>query len=138
MSAIATQLSPEDIANGAAFFTSLPGAATSAKSAFNGAFLFAEVHSAKLDADKKPITGSDGFFVADQLLFYTAMPRDAGWGQHMPDMPRNEDWNYAAFATARQHRLGVNQAECLACHKPLDNVGYTFLLDQLLAVARNK
>ena len=34
----------------------------------NSAFLFAEVHSAKLDADKKPITGSDGFFVADQLL----------------------------------------------------------------------
>ena len=37
----------------------------------NGAFLFAEVHSAKRDADKKPTTGSDGFFVADQLLFYT-------------------------------------------------------------------
>jgi cytochrome c553 len=191
MSAIATQLSPEDIANVAAFFTSLPGAAPLAKSTFlpnvaktgvtfpenykttftqyhtinfpatrqvryyyanaaalqaakdgktlpNGAYLFTEVHSAKLDADKKPITGSDGFFVADQLLFYTAMARDAGWGKDIPDMLRNEDWNYAAFTTAKQHRPGVNQAECLACHKPLDKVSYTFTLDQIAAVAKKK
>ena len=78
--------------------------APSAKSAFlpNGAFLFAEVHSAKLDADKKPITGSDGFFVADQLPFYTAMPRDAGGGQDIPDMLRNEDWNCQAAPAWRE------------------------------------
>ena len=189
MSAIASQLGPDDIANVAAFFASQPGATPAAKSAFlpnlaktgvtfpenyqttftkyhtinfpatkqvryyfansaalqaakdgktlpNGAYLFAEVHSAKLDADKKPITGSDGFFVADQLLFYTAMARDAGWGKDIPDMLRNEDWNYAAFTTAKQHRPGVNQAECLACHKPLDKVSYTFTLDQIAAVGR--
>ena len=191
MSAIASQLGADDIANVAAFFASQPGAAPAAKSAFlpnlaktgvtfpenyqttftkyhtinfpatkqvryyfansaalqaakdgktlpNGAYLFAEVHSAKLDADKKPITGSDGFFVADQLMFYTAMARDAGWGKDIPDMLRNEDWNYAAFTTAKQHRPGVNQAECLACHKPLDKVSYTFTLDQIAAVAKKK
>lgn len=189
MSAIASQLGAEDIANVAAFFASQPGAAPSAKSAFlpnlaktgvtfpenykttftkyhtinfpatkqvryyyanpvavqaakdgkslpNGAILFAEVHSAKLDADKKPVVGADGFFVADQLMFYTAMARDAGWGKDIPDMLRNDDWNYAAFTLARQHRPGVNQAECLACHKPLDKVSYTFTLDQLTTVAR--
>ena len=191
MSAIASQLGADDIANVAAFFASQPGAAPAAKSAFlpnlaktgvtfpenyqttftkyhtinfpatkqvryyfansaalqaakdgktlpNGAYLFAEVHSAKLDADKKPITGSDGLFVADQLMFYTAMARDAGWGKDIPDMLRNEDWNYAAFTTAKQHRPGVNQAECLACHKPLDKVSYTFTLEQIAAVARKK
>lgn len=100
--------------------------------------LFAEVHSAKLDADTQPITGSDGFLVADQLLFYTAMARDAGRGKEIPDMLRNEEWNYAAFTTAMQHRPGVNQAESLACHKPLDKVSYTFTLDQLAAVGRKK
>ena len=50
----------------------------------NGTFLFAEVHSAKLDADKKPITGSDGFFVVSQLLFYTAMARDTSWAMTSP------------------------------------------------------
>jgi cytochrome c553 len=97
----------------------------------NGSVLLAEVYSAKLDADKKPTKGADGNFVPDQLLFYTAMARDAGWGSDIPDMLRNEDWNYAVFTTAKQQRPGVNQAECLACHKPLDKVSYTFTLKQL-------
>ena len=52
------------------------------------------------------------------------------------DMLRNEDWNYAVFTTGKQQRAGVNQAECLACHKPLDKVSYTFTLDQLTAAAK--
>jgi cytochrome c553 len=97
----------------------------------DGSVLFAEVYSAKLDADKKPVMGSDGFFVADKLLFYTAMAREAGWGKDIPDMLRNSDWNYAVFTLDMKQRPGVNQAECLACHKPLDNVSYTFTLKQL-------
>lgn len=97
----------------------------------NGSVLFVEVYSARLDADKKPMLGSDGFFVADQLIFYTAMARESGWGRDIPEMLRNEDWNYAVFTTAKQQRPGVNQAECLACHKPLDKLSYTFTLKQL-------
>ena len=188
MNAIATQLNPTEIADVAAFFASLPGAAGSAKSAQlpnvaktsvtfpegykgsftkyhtinfpatkqvryyfanktavqaakegkplpDGSYLLAEVYAAKLDAEGKPVTGSDGFFVADKPLLYTAMARGAGWGKEIPEMLRNGDWNYAIFTLDRQHRPGVNQAECLACHKPLDNVSYTFTLKQL-AVAR--
>lgn len=102
----------------------------------NGAYLFAEVYSAKLDADKKPLSGSDGFYVADQLLFYTAMARDAGWGKDIPDMLRNEEWNYSVFTVAKQQRAGVNQAECLACHKPLDKSSYTFTLKEMTVAAR--
>ena len=111
-------------------------AAKDGKTLPNGSVLFAEVYSAKLDADKKPVTGGDGFFVADQLVLYTAMARDAGWGKDIPEMLRNEDWNYGVFTTAKQLRPGVNQAECLACHKPLDKVSYTFTLDQLTAVTK--
>jgi cytochrome c553 len=185
MSAIATQLSAEDIDNVAAWFASLPGAAPAAKSAFlpnlaktgvtfpenhkstfvmyhtinfpatrqvryfyankaaveaakagkalpDGSVLFAEVHSAKLDADRKPVVGADGFFVADQPLFYTAMARDAGWGNDIPEMLRNENWNYAAFTLEKKHRP-INQAECLACHKPLDKDSYAFTIKQLAA-----
>jgi len=99
----------------------------------NGSYLFAEVWSAKLDDAKNPIKGADGFFVADKQLFYTAMARDAGWGKDVPDMLRNEDWNYAVFTLDKKHRPGVNQAECLACHKPLDKVSYTFTLKELAA-----
>lgn len=97
----------------------------------DGSVLFTEVYAAKLDADKKPVVGSDGFYVADKLLAYSAMARQAGWGKDIPEMLRNADWNYAVFTTEKQHRPGVNQAECLACHKPLDKVSYTFTLKQL-------
>ena len=98
----------------------------------DGSVLFAEVYAAKLDADSKPAMGSDGFYVADKLILYTAMARDAGWGTDIPEMLRNENWNYAIFTADTQHRPGVNQAECLACHKPLDNVSYTFTLSRSL------
>jgi cytochrome c553 len=184
MNAIAAQLSTEDMANVAAYFTAQAGAATGAKSTFlpnvaktrvtfpegykdtftkyhtinfpetkqvryyyasraavaaakagqplpDGSVLFAEVYAAKLDGSGKPVMGGDGFYVADKLLVYTAMAREAGWGNDIPEMLRNADWNYAVFTTDKQHRPGVNQAECLACHKPLDNVSYTFTLKQI-------
>ena len=56
---------------------------------------------------------------------------DAGWGKDVPEMLRNDNWNYAVFTADKQHRPGVNQAECLACHKPLNNDSYTFTLKQL-------
>ena len=113
-------------------------AAKAGKPLPDGSVLFAEVYSAKLDADKKPVTGGDGFFVADQLVGYTAMEREAGFGKDIPDMLRNEDWNYAVFTAAKQPRPGINQAECLACHKPLDKASYTFTLKELANVATTK
>lgn len=111
-------------------------AARAGKPMPDGTMLLAEVFSAKIDADKKPVVGVDGFFVPDQPVSFTAMGRDAGWGKDIPDMLRNEDWNYAVFTPAKQLRAGVNQAECLACHKPLDKASFMFTLDKLTAVAQ--
>jgi cytochrome c553 len=184
MNAMATQLSPADIANVAAYFASLPGASGAAKSAFlpnvaktsvtfpegykdtfrkyqtinfpatkqvryffankaaleaakagkplpDGSYLFAEVYAAKLDAEQKPVMGGDGFYVADKLIFYTAMASGEGWGKDVPAMLRNGNWNYAVFTLDKKMRPGVNQAECFACHKPLDSTSYTFTLKQI-------
>ncbi len=106
-------------------------AAKAGKPLPDGSVLFAEVYAAKLDTGGKPVMGGDGFYMADKLVAYTAMAREAGWGKDIPDMLRNADWNYAVFTPDKQLRPGVNQAECLACHKPLDNVSYTFTLKQL-------
>jgi cytochrome c553 len=191
MGTIAKQLSDDDIANVAVYFSSLQGAAAAAKSEFlpnlakshesfpenyqrdfvkymtinfpdtrqvryyyandaairaakagrtlpDGSVLFAEVYSAKLDADKKPVKGSDGFFAPDKLLFYTAMARDKGWGDGIPEMLRNENWNYAVFTLEKQQRAGINQAECLACHKPHSDTSYVFTLKDLTEVAKAK
>lgn len=190
MNAIAAQLAPEDIANVAAHFASLPGAGVSStKSEFlpqlartsavlpagypqgftmyqtvnradinqvrylyanavavqaaregrplpDGSVLVLEQHAAKLGADKKPVTGSDGFYERDRLLAYAVMGRAAGWGKDIPEMLRNEDWNYAVFTGDKQLRAGVNQAECLACHKPLDKASFTFSLPALTTAAK--
>jgi len=108
-------------------------AAKAGKALPDGSVLFAEVYSAKLDAEGKPVMGSDGFFVADKLMFYTAMSRDAGWGKGIPQMLRNEDWNCAIFTLDKKLRPGQNHAECLGCHKPLDQASYTFTLKELAA-----
>jgi cytochrome c553 len=99
----------------------------------DGSVLFAEVYAAKLDAGKLPVTGPDGFYVADKLVFYTAMASGAGWGAEIPDMLRNGNWHYAVFTLDKKQRPGVNQAECLACHKPLDAASYVFTLKELAA-----
>lgn len=106
-------------------------AAKAGKPLPDGSVLFAEVYAARIGADGKPVVGGDGFFVPEKLVAYTAMAREAGWGNDIPEMLRNENWNYAVFTTGKQQRPGVNQAECLGCHKPLDKVSYTFTLKQL-------
>ena len=190
MGAIAAQLSADDIANVAAFYSSLPGAGgASAKSDFlptltktgvtfpenyrstftlyqtvnrsdinqvrylyanpvaikaakegkalpDGSVLVLEQFAAKQGADKKPITGTNGFFEPDRFVAYAVMERGAGWGKDIPEMLRNEDWNYAVFAADKKLRPGVNQAECLACHKPLDKKSFTFSIDPLTTVAK--
>jgi cytochrome c553 len=184
MNAMAAQLGAAQIADVAAYFASLPGAAGAAKSplmanavksnlAFpegykdsfvkyhtlnfpatkqvryyygnkaaveaakagrplpDGSYLIAEVFAAKLDAGGNPVKGGDGYFEAEKPLFYTAMGTGAGWGNDIPAPLRNGNWNYAVFTLDKKPRPGVNQAECLACHKPLDNVSYTFTLKEL-------
>jgi cytochrome c553 len=186
MTAMASMLTPAQMADVAAYFASLPGAAVAAKSAPlphiaksnlafpegfkdsfvkyhtlnfpatkqvryyygnkaaveaakagkplpDGSYLIAEVFAAKLDAGGNPVKGADGFFVAEKPLFYTAMGTGAGWGNDIPAPLRNGNWNYAVFTLDKKPRPGLNQAECLGCHKPLDSVSYTFTLKELAA-----
>jgi cytochrome c553 len=111
--------------------TAAVAAAKTGKPLPDKSFIFVEVYSAKLDVDKNPIRGADGYYVPDQLLRYTAMEREARWGDDIPELLRNENWNYAIFTADKRYQQGVNQAECLACHKPLSDMSYAFTLKQL-------
>ena len=103
----------------------------------NGAAFLLEVHTPKLDADKKPIKGADGNLVPDKLAFMTAMEMQAGWGKDIPEILRNADWNYGAFNPDLAPRP-MNQAECLACHKPLVKDEYLFSIKPLRDFAMKK
>jgi cytochrome c553 len=100
-----------------------------------GSYFFVEVHKAALDAAGDPVKGPDGHFVKADLAFYTAMEKAAGWGAEVPEILRNGDWRYAVFTAQGEHRPGVNEAPCLACHKPLSATDYTFTLAPLQAAA---
>ncbi len=189
MNPIAEQVSAAGIANVAAYFASLPGAAKSTEKSkplanfiakritlpanlsgfthymtFNhkgrkqlrkvyanrvaleaakagrqlpdGSVIVVEAFKAKLGPDKKPIVGADGFYVSVGRAGFTAMERQAGWGDDFPDLIRNGNWHYGVFKADRSVRPGVNQATCLACHKPLANDSYLFSLKALQEVAR--
>jgi len=102
----------------------------------NGALLFVEIFKAKLDADGKPIEGADGHFEPAKLAAYSAMEKQAGWGDSVPELLRNGDWSYAVFGTDGVHKAGINEAKCLACHKPLTDKDYVFSLEALQDRAR--
>lgn len=99
----------------------------------DGSFILVEIYEPKLDGNGDPIMDSDGFFEPDKLIAYTAMAMNEGWGDEIPGKLRNGDWNYAVFTADKKLRSGINQAECLACHKPLDSDSYVFTLDALKA-----
>jgi cytochrome c553 len=101
----------------------------------DGSVLVLEQFAAKLGPDRKPVAGANGFFEPDRFVAFAVMERGPGWGQDIPEILRNADWNYAVFGADKKPRAGVNQAECLACHKPLDKASYTFSWNQLTAKA---
>ena len=104
----------------------------------DGSFIVMEVYTPKLDDQKKPVRGADGNLVPDKIAFITAMARQAGWGKDIPEILRNSDWNYAAFNPDMSVRTAANQAECLACHKPLPQDSYLFSLKDLREAALKK
>lgn len=184
MNPIAAQLSPEDMANVAAYFASLPGAPAAAKSSFmpavantrvkfpegfhetfvryhvidspekkqvsvfyanrtaaeaaraghelpDGSVLLFEVYAAKLDDAKQPVKDAQGRLVPEKLLAHAVMEREVGWGDAVPAMLRNGNWNYAAFRPDKQPIAAANLAECFACHKPQEKASFAFTLPQL-------
>ena len=96
------------------------------------ATIVTEIYAAKLDDADKPVVGEDGHFVSDKLLAYAVMEKRQGWGDAIPPELRNGDWNYAVFNADKIVKEGVNQAACLACHKPLHDADYLFSYQALV------
>lgn len=112
-------------------------AAAQGKPLPHGSEIVMEVYKAKLDDAKMPIKGKDGYFVKDKLAFYGVMASGDGWGKEIPDVLRNGDWNYAIVKTDGSIKKR-SQADCFACHKPLDADSYLFSFDKLKAFVAKK
>jgi len=57
---------------------------------------------------------------------YAGMESHAGWGASVPALLRNEDWDFAQFNADKSRRDNLNEAPCLACHKPAVADSYVF------------
>lgn len=66
---------------------------------------------------------------------YSAMEARMGWGEAVPALLRNGDWDYALFDAAGARRDALNQAQCLACHRPQAADSYVFTIKALRAAA---
>ena len=77
-------------------------------------------------------------YKAGAIQSYSAMESRAGWGKTIPDLLRNGDWDYALFSADGTRRDQLNQAPCLACHKPQEANSYVFTLDALRKAASEK
>jgi cytochrome c553 len=101
----------------------------------SGAVIMVSSHAAQRDAMQKPALDPSGRLVAAELLSYAGMESRAGWGAAVPHLLRNGDWDYAVFGADRERRAELNQAECLACHKPMSASSFVFTMKALQEVA---
>lgn len=75
--------------------------------------------------------------VADAPLSYAVFAARAGWGDRIPDLLRNGDWQFGAFSADGEQML-KNQAACLACHKPQAAQSFMFTYDSLATHAKKR
>lgn len=79
---------------------------------------------------------ASGNEVVGAVTSYSAMETRAGWSKAIPVLLRNGDWDYALFAPDGTRRDQLNQAPCLACHKPQEANSFVFTMDKLRKAAR--
>ena len=103
----------------------------------SGAAIVGATHAALLDAAQNPVLGRDGQPLPGTLLSYAAMAARDGWGADVPELLRNGDWGYALFTAVRVRRDAVNQAPCLAWHKPLAADSFVFTMTALKAAGES-
>jgi cytochrome c553 len=110
-------------------------AARAGKPLPNGSVIMVAGFNVKLDANQQPIKDASGHLIADKPTYYSGMEVRDGWGDAIPELLRNGNWNYALF-TPEQKRGRNNYAMCLGCHKAKASDDYLFTLDKLRAKAK--
>jgi cytochrome c553 len=74
---------------------------------------------------------SAGKDIAGPVQSYAGMESHSDWGKDIPLLLRNENWDYALFAADGKRHDELNEAQCLACHKPKESDSYVFTIEQL-------
>ena len=111
-------------------------AAKAGKPLPDGTSILVVNYAVKLDASKKPVAEKDGSWALDKVVSYAGMESRVGWGKDIPGLLRNANWNYGVFGPDKAPRGEINQAVCLACHKPTAATSFVFGLKEIQAAAK--
>lgn len=87
--------------------------------------------SVLLTVNYTPQVGADGRWTPGAVKNYVGMETRAGWGDAIPPLLRNGNWNYGVWGADGTPRLALQQPRCLACHQPKAADSYVFTLAAL-------
>ena len=91
-------------------------------------------YAAKLGADGNPEKDANGRFIKTNIIAYTVMEKQTGWGKDYPDNVRNGEWEYQAFKADKTPNTAANLTACFNCHKPLGSApDFLFSFDRMKA-----
>ncbi|HEY0249897.1 MAG TPA: cytochrome P460 family protein, partial [Kofleriaceae bacterium] len=124
---------PKDFPKGFVVYTSEtdPEHHTSTKSYANAAAITAAKAGKPLPDGSAVIVVNYG--ADDKATSYSGMEAHAGWGADVPPLLQNGNWSYNLWTADRTPKPDVNQAVCLACHKPASASSYVFTLAKIKA-----
>lgn len=86
--------------------------------------------------DGSAIIGVNRNGAGGPITSYSGMESRAGRGEAIPALLRNANWDYALFDAQRTRNERLNQAPCLACHRPQEPNSFVFTMPALRERAR--
>jgi hypothetical protein len=99
------------------------------QTADSGAIVVMEIYKPKLDAEDKPIPGSDGIFEIDKLAAVAVMEKKSNWEAEFTPDHRVGNWGFAVYTPEGSPK--DNDLNCVECHTPLTSQDYLFTYQQL-------
>ena len=100
----------------------------------DGTIITVVQYAAQLDAQGNPAKDANGRFIkTNNIVGYTVMEKEVGWGTDYPDAKRNGEWEYRVFRADKTPNTNANLDSCFGCHKPQAANDYTFTHDQMKA-----
>lgn len=81
--------------------------------------------------DGSVIIGVNRSGAGGPITSYAGMEAHTGWGAAVPALLRNANWGFALFDAQRARNDRLNQAPCLACHRPQEPNSFVFTMPAL-------
>ena len=101
----------------------------------HGTVLTLVQYKAKVDEKGVPLRDANGRFQKGDLVAYTVMQKERGFGAAYPDDIRNGDWEYQVFSAEKKVNDKANLKGCFQCHKPHAGQDYVISLARLAGTA---